>query len=97
MKWECNDYDMTMYEWAMSHENEKWNENENGMWTVVETECNGYDMNMCAMACAIKWNVNCGWNRMEWLWHDNMNMCAMIWAMKTRNVLKKYDIVELIE
>ena len=48
MKWECNGYDMTMYEWIVS----LWNENEYGMWIVVETECNGYNMKMCTMVCA---------------------------------------------
>ena len=61
LKWEWNDYDMEMFDnVCMCYENEKWNENGNGIWSDVETEWNDYEVydnvNMCAMACTyVQW------------------------------------------
>ena len=85
-KWNISDvmFEMRM-QWLwydnvwMTCENKKWNEYENGMWTVIETECNGYDMNRCTMVC-----VNEMWTVVETEWIDyDVTMWICVLYMKT--------------
>ena len=73
---------MTMYVWiwARSYENEKWSENNNETWTVVETEWNDYDMAMwiCDVLKSMTlWNVGIDveWNMKCWM----KMKCMRIW------------------